>query len=199
MFVAESFLIGSAKEGKASLIEKTPEAMDFYESSENYIISTNHFQGDTLGNTPLNVEHVKTSATKYRFDRVHELLGRQQKNSVANSIDILRNQLGLGDKNIGLGNERTINQLVAHHSIVFQPEQRLVWVSTGPWQLGKFVCYDLNKVFNYKPKRTTRSMNGTTRSRLTPFFSSPLSRTMSNSTGTGSRSIRRQDFSLTAS
>jgi len=152
MFVAESFLIGSAKEGKASLIEKTPEAIDFFESSENYIVSTNHFQGDTLGNTQLNIDHVKTSASKYRFDRVHELLDGQERNSVSNSVKILRNQLGQGDKDIGLGNEKAINQLVAHHAIVFQPERQLVWISTGPWQLGKFVCYDLKKVFSYKPK-----------------------------------------------
>jgi isopenicillin-N N-acyltransferase-like protein len=153
MFVAESFLIGSAKDGKASLIEKTPEAIDFYESSENYIVSTNHFQGDALGNTLLNSDHVKTSASKYRFDRVHELLARQERNSVSNSVKILRNQLGLADKDIGLGNERAVNQLVAHHAIIFQPEQQLAWISTGPWQLGKFVCYDLNKVFSYKPIR----------------------------------------------
>jgi hypothetical protein len=68
-------------------------------------------------------------------------------------VAVLRNQLGLGDRDIGLGNERVINQLVAHHAIVFQPERQLAWISTGPWQLGKFVCYDLNKVFAYKPKR----------------------------------------------
>ncbi len=152
MFVAESFLIGSARDGKASLIEKTPDAIDSYESGGDYIISTNHFLGDTLGNTELNREHVRTSASKPRYDRVDELLQRQGKNSVSKTVTLLRNQLGIGDKDIGLGNERAINQLVAHHAIVFQPEKGLAWISTGPWQLGKFVCYDLNKVFSYKPK-----------------------------------------------
>jgi isopenicillin-N N-acyltransferase like protein len=46
-----------------------------------------------------------------------------------------------------MGNEKAINQLIAHHSIVFEPEKLLVWVSTSPRQLGKFVAYDLNKVF----------------------------------------------------
>jgi isopenicillin-N N-acyltransferase-like protein len=153
MFVAESFLIGSAKDGKASLIEKTPDAIDTYESSGNYIISTNHFQGDTLGNTQLNLDHVKTSASKYRFDRVHQLLKQQGINSVSKSVAILRNQLGQADTDIGLGNERAIIQLVAHHAVVFQPEQQLAWISIGPWQLGRFVCYDLNKVFGNKPSR----------------------------------------------
>jgi len=151
MFVAESFLIGSAKDGKASLIEKTPDGIDTYESPDTYLISTNHFQGDTLGNTSLNRDHVRTSASLYRYERVGELLKRQGKNTVQKTALILRNQLGKNDQDIGLGNEKAINQLVAHHSIIFQPEKQLVWISTAPWQLGKFVCYDLNKVFQYKP------------------------------------------------
>ena len=38
--------------------------------------------------------------------------------------------------------------MLAHHGIVFQPEDRKVWVSTNPYQMGEFVAYDLNKVFN---------------------------------------------------
>ncbi len=151
MFVAESFLIGSANDGRAAIIQKTPDAIDLFESKEDYIVSTNHFQGDKLGKTDLNLEHMRTSASPYRFQRVEELLTRDQKNSVQKTVNILRNQSGLKDKNIGLGNEKSINQLIAHHGIIFQPEKKLVWISTAPWQLGKFVCYDLNKVFNQKP------------------------------------------------
>ncbi|SKC51470.1 C45 family autoproteolytic acyltransferase/hydolase [Ohtaekwangia koreensis] len=153
MFVAESFLIGSAKDGKASIIEKTPEGIDFYEVNGDQIVSTNHFLGKVLGQTPLNQEHIRTSASPYRFQRVEELLQENGKNSVLKTASILRNQKGLGGKDIGLGNEKLINQLVAHHGIIFQPEKRLVWISTAPWQLGKFVCYDLNKVFARKMER----------------------------------------------
>src|SRR5688572_7548387 len=147
MFVSESFLIGSAKDGKASIIEKTPEAMDFVESRENYILSTNHFLGQRLGMTQLNQIHERTSASPYRLKRLAELLARNKKNSVAKTAIILRDQRGLRDQDIGLGNEKSINQLVAHHAVIFQPEKKLMWVSTSPWQLGKFVCYDLEKVF----------------------------------------------------
>ena len=40
-----------------------------------------------------------------------------------------------------------INQFIAHHSVIFQPEKQLMWVSTSPWQCGKYVAYDLNKIF----------------------------------------------------
>ncbi len=151
MFVAESFLIGSSKDNKASIIEKTPDGIDLVEGKDNVIISTNHFQGAILGNTELNREHLRTSASPYRYERVAQLLDRHEKHSISTTAAILRNQLGLDDKDIGLGNEKAINQLVAHHGIIFQPEKGLVWISTTPWQLGKFVCYDLNKVFAHIP------------------------------------------------
>ncbi|WP_276369854.1 C45 family peptidase [Chryseolinea sp. H1M3-3] len=150
MFVAESFLIGSARDGKAAIIEKTPDDIDLVEARDNYLLSTNHFLGNKLGVSQLNQLHVKTSASPYRYKRLGELVARNKKNSVTKTAAILRDQRGLGDKDIGLGNEKAINQLVAHHGIIFQPEKKLMWISTAPWQLGKFVCYDLEKAFAYK-------------------------------------------------
>lgn len=146
-FVAEAFMIGSAKDNRAAIIEKSPETIALYESGENAIIGTNHYQSDTLGNTELNKEHVQKSASEYRFRRVKELLDRNGKNSVVKTAAILRNQKGLGDQSIGLGNERAINQLIAHHGIIFQPSEKRVWISASTWQLGEFVCYDLDSVF----------------------------------------------------
>jgi hypothetical protein len=152
-FVAESFLIGSAKDKRAAIIEKSPEAIDLYQPGGDYIIGTNHFQSNSLGKTELNREHMGTSASVYRYERVRELLLENGKNSVSKTAGILRDQKGMENKPIGLGNEKTINQLIAHHGIIFQPEKGLVWISTAPWQLGKFVCYDLNKIFDADLKR----------------------------------------------
>lgn len=148
MFVAESFLIGSVKDGYAAVLEKSPDAQDLYsDSARQYVVCTNHFQSPALGNTALNREHMRTSASLYRYARVNELLERNGQNTVEKTASILRNQLGLADADIGLGNEKSINQLIAHHAIIFQPHKLRVWVSTAPWQLGRFVCYDLNKIF----------------------------------------------------
>jgi isopenicillin-N N-acyltransferase like protein len=149
MFVSESFLIGSAKDGSAAIIEKTPEAVELVEARNNYILSTNHFLGPKLAMTQLNQIHERTSASPYRFKRLAELLARNQQNSIDKTAAILRDQRGLNDADIGLGNEKAINQLVAHHGVIFQPEKKLMWVSTAPWQLGKFVCYNLDSVFAY--------------------------------------------------
>ncbi|MBT1699708.1 hypothetical protein KK083_22665 [Fulvivirgaceae bacterium PWU4] len=158
-FVAEAFMIGSAKDGRAAIIEKSPDAIALYESPADRIIGTNHFQSEALGNTQLNRDHMSTSASPYRYKRVEELLNSAGKNSVKATAAILRNRSGLNNSNIGLGNEKAINQLIAHHGIIFQPEKRLVWISTAPWQLGKFVCYDLNKVFELNPVKNAEIYN----------------------------------------
>jgi hypothetical protein len=65
-----------------------------------------------------------------------------------NAAGILRDQKGINDKNIGFTNEKGINELIAHHSVIMEPANELMWVSTQPFQLGKFYCYDLTKVFS---------------------------------------------------
>ena len=62
-------------------------------------------------------------------------------------MTILRDRRGLGGRDIGLTNEKSLNQAIAHHSVVFAPERGLMWLSTEPWQAGRFVCYDLGRIF----------------------------------------------------
>jgi isopenicillin-N N-acyltransferase like protein len=147
MFVSESFLIGSAEDNKAVIIEKTPEGMDMYSSGKNFITCTNHFQGDSLGSLASNKLQIKESASEYRYERLRELMKENGPNTVQKTVNILRDRGGLHNADIGLGNEKAINQLIAHHSIVFEPKKGMVWVSTSPWQEGQFVAYDLNKIF----------------------------------------------------
>jgi isopenicillin-N N-acyltransferase like protein len=150
MFVSESFLVASAADNKAVIIEKTPDDLDVYDPKKEMIVCTNHFQSNGLGKTKMNVEQENESASTYRYKRLMELLNTNGKNTVQKTVNILRDQKGLNGANIGMGNEKAINQLIAHHSIVFEPKKLIVWVSTAPWQLGQYVAYDLNKVFALK-------------------------------------------------
>ena len=150
MFVSESFLIASAQDNKAVIIEKTPTDLDVYDPHRDFIVCTNHFQGNGLAGSKNNREQVTESASPYRYERLMELLDSNGKNTVRKTIDILRDRRGLHNADIGMGNEKAINQLIAHHSIVFEPKKLLVWVSTSPWQLGEYVAYDLNKIFALK-------------------------------------------------
>jgi len=147
-FVSESIMIGSAPDSTTIIIEKTPDKMDVVYPHSNKIICTNHFQSSLLNNESSNIDQKQNSASLYRSDRINELLAKVEKNTVTQTAQILRNQLGLNEKNIGLGNEKAINQLICHHSIIFKPYEKLVWISTAPWQLGSYISYDLNKIFD---------------------------------------------------
>ncbi|MBS1975297.1 MAG: peptidase C45, partial [Bacteroidetes bacterium] len=158
MFVSESFLIGSASDNKAVLIEKTPDALDVYDPGNDWIACANHFQGNRLSHTKSNTAQMEESASLYRQKRLTELLNESGKNTVLKTIAILRDQKGMNGKNIGMGNEKVINQLIAHHSIVFEPKKLLAWVSTAPWQLGEYVAYDLEKVFEWQGMKEDREI-----------------------------------------
>lgn len=150
MFVSESFLIGSAEDNKAIIIEKTPDELEEYYPEKDFIVCTNHFQSNGLGKSKSNIQQINESASAYRYERLMELLKVNGKNTVQKTISILRDQKGLNNADIGMGNEKAINQLIAHHSVVFEPQKLMVWVSTSPWQLGKYVAYDLKKVFSLR-------------------------------------------------
>ena len=158
MFVSESFLVASAADNKAVIIEKTPEDLDVYDPKKEFIVCTNHFQSNGLGKTKMNIEQENESASTYRYKRLMELLNANGKNTVQKTVNILRDQKGLNGANIGMGNEKAINQLIAHHSIVFEPKKLIVWVSTSPWQLGQYVAYDLNKIFAMKGMKENKEI-----------------------------------------
>ena len=147
MFISESFLVGSATDNKAVIIEKTPDSLAVYDPNKNEILCTNHFQSNGFWNSKPNIEQRENSASVYRYQRLAQLLQQNGKNTVQKTISILRDYKGLDNTDIGLGNEKAVNQFIAHHAVVFEPQKLRVWVSASPWQMGQFVCYDLNKIF----------------------------------------------------
>lgn len=148
-FVAESILVGSAKDGKAAIIEKSPDRIDLYSADDKkLLICTNHYQSDAFAEDERNKENIATSDSPYRYARMQQLLEQNKPVNPKSAASILRNHKGIDNAELGMANEMAINQFIAHHSVIFKPEQRLMWVSTSPWQSGKFVCYDLNEVFD---------------------------------------------------
>lgn len=149
VFVSEAIFIGSAKDKKAAVIEVSPNNFGVYEvENQSKLLCTNHFQSDAFRNDRRNLKQIEESHSQYRFDRMEELLAENDVIGPTEAVKILRNREGLKNKKIGFGNEKALNQLLAHHGIVFQPEDLKVWVSTNPYQLGEFVAYDLDEVFS---------------------------------------------------
>lgn len=147
MFVSESFLIGSAADHKAIVLEKTPDDLGVYDPQQDHILCTNHYQSQEFETQKLNMTQKAHSASVYREQRLNELMEQNYPLTPEKVAAILRDRKGLHGADIGNGNEKAVNQLIAHHSIIFQPDSLRVWVSTTPWQLGTYVCYDLRKIF----------------------------------------------------
>jgi hypothetical protein len=148
VFVSEAIFVGSAKDKKAAIIEVAPDNFGVYEvENTDELICSNHFQSEAYKNDERNLKWIEESHSMYRFERMEELISEDKKLNVDDAVAILRNKKGLDDKEIGFGNEKALNQLLAHHGIVFKPESRKVWVSSNPYQLGEFVEYDLDEVF----------------------------------------------------
>jgi len=149
VFVSESILVGSAADGQAALIEVSPRKFGVHtaEPGSNLVVCTNHFQSDAYRTDKKNLRQMEESHSRYRFNRMHELLGAGQPLTPPEAAAVLRDRDGLDGVGLGHGNEKAINQLLAHHAVIFQPADRLMWVSANPYQLGEFVAYDLDEVF----------------------------------------------------
>lgn len=146
-FVSESILVGSSEDNKAYIIEKTPTKTNLYQEDRNLLVCPNHYQSEAFVNDINNNKNIVESSSMYRKYRMEQLLSNYKTINYKNAAAILRDTKGINNRNIGLGNEKAINQLIAHHAVIFSPQERLVWVSTQPFQLGQFICYDLTKIF----------------------------------------------------
>ncbi len=165
VFVSESIFIGSAKDQRAAVIEVSPKKFGVYEvENSNRLICSNHFQSAAYTDDKDNQKHILESHSQYRYERMEELLGEHPKMTPELAVDLLRDREGLDEKAIGYGNEKALNQLMAHHGIVFQPEDLLVWVSSNPYQLGTFVAYDLKEIF--KPGSSNSAAKSLSKSAL---------------------------------
>jgi len=155
-FVAESFLISSAIDNKTVVIEKSPDNMALFDPGEDYLVLTNHFQSKTFRDSELTRKNISEGASLYRWNRTRELMESHPKFDQHSMAFVLRDQKGKGGESIGMGNEKIVNQLIAHHSVIFKPSELKMWVSTSPYQLGAYLCYDLNSVFADSTKVTDR-------------------------------------------
>ncbi|WP_082632661.1 C45 family autoproteolytic acyltransferase/hydolase [Chryseobacterium sp. IHB B 17019] len=151
VFVSESILVGSANDKNAVIIEVSPDNFGVYKvENTSRVFCTNHFQSDAYKDDKRNQKHIVESHSEYRYEKLQELLQENKKLNPEKMASVLRDRSGLKNEKIGYGNEKAINQLLAHHAVIFSPQKKLVWVSSNPYQLGEFVCYDLNEIFSDK-------------------------------------------------
>lgn len=158
-FVSELFLVVSAKDNSAIVFEKEPESLTEYEMHGTELICTNHLLSEARKNEAENLDWKETISSAYREKRLKELLEKRDSISPQNAIEILRDVHGLNDENIGLQNENAINQLAAHHGIIFNATTREFWVSANPYILGEMVAYNFDKAFLNAQQQTISTLH----------------------------------------
>jgi hypothetical protein len=146
-FVSESILIGSAADSRAVVIEKSPDKTGLYRPEKDWLVCANHYQSDAFKDDRRNLESIAAGISPGRQRRAGELIVQHLPLDPQKAALILRDRKGAGGEDLATGDERAINQLIAHHSVIFLPQKGLMWVSTAPWQLGKYVAYNLHEVF----------------------------------------------------
>ncbi len=165
-FVSETIMVSSKKDGRAVLIEKSPSKTGVLDTNQDVLVCANHYQSDAFIHDEINVNNIKESDSRYRFSRMNQLLQYNHRYEVEDAAKILRDQKDFNGGNLGMGNPRAINQLIAHHSVIIQPALTRFYISTNDYQLGEFIGYDLTKVFK------TRMTEDTLRIAADPFLNS---------------------------
>ena len=148
-FVAENIVIASAYDNDMAIIEKSPEEIELYRSPDkDMLLCTNHFQSEKFMQNERNLMNINQTDTKYRIELLAELLGKKEKFDAEDAMGVLLNPYGKGGENIGFGNEMAINQLIAHHSVVFEPDSLNIYVCTQPKDFNPYVKFNLQDILN---------------------------------------------------
>jgi len=163
-FVAENIVIASAYDNDMAIIEKSPENIELYRSSnKDMLLCTNHFQSEKFMQDERNLMNINQTDTKYRIELLAEHLGKKEKFNVVDAMGVLLNPYGKGGENIGFGNEMTINQLIAHHSVVFEPEKLNIYVCTQPKEFAPYMKFNLQDILKTVETRDIASSQNITK------------------------------------
>ncbi len=146
LFVSESLLIGSARDGRCAVIEKSPERQALYMPRNEMLLLTNHFQSEAFATDRKNRENIRLSDSAPRMKRLRELSRGNAPIGIPKAISILRDHRTAEGRELGLANPMAINQQIAHHSVVFSPEDLTMWICTKDWGMGRWVKYDVGSI-----------------------------------------------------
>lgn len=158
VFVSDSYLVASAREKRAVVVEKSPGRCAVREASrEGVILQANHFEHADYREDQANAEHMARATTLYRHGRLKELVDESYgKFQTGTCLGILRDRKGKGGKDIGLGNRNAIDAFICTHSVVMDVTAGVMWVSSGPNTVGGYVRVDVQRMLDAKPQGALR-------------------------------------------
>ncbi len=140
--------------GDVAIAERAPGEPIFVRRGRGKVPLTNHFEGP-FADDPANKRVEAVTSTLARRARLDELLAALPSGaSVEDAVGVLRDRRGLGGSALPLGNRRSLDALIATHSVVMDLTARAMWVSEGPHLVGRYVRFDLGKLLapGYAPR-----------------------------------------------
>ncbi len=156
IFITDIFVLSDSKSGELYRIEKSPQHTEIIQLKEKSIV-TNHLISDYWKNDPINIYRRLELTSGFREQRGMQLLGRLHLSSDQKGRDleisalaILRDKSSIDDKILDLGNRRSIDALIAAHTVVYNASEARFYVGKGPAVAGALIGYDLNASFKNK-------------------------------------------------
>jgi tetratricopeptide (TPR) repeat protein len=159
VFVSEILLVASANEDRSVLIEVSPSGSGVLDEDDDLLICANHYQSEAFINSEANLENLEQSDSKYRYELMQELLNEHLPVDPNGAAAILSDPFGKDGENIGMGNSKTIDQFIGHHSIIFKPVEHLLWISAYPNQIVGYYAFDLNALLHSSSELTNLSID----------------------------------------
>ncbi|MEO8878442.1 MAG: C45 family peptidase [Polyangiaceae bacterium] len=143
--------------GHFAVVERAPGKPTFVRENkdETRVAVTNHFEGP-LASDPKNIAVENKTTTLPRRAKLDEMLASVDPGTAdaEHAVAMLRDHTCAASVgHCDLGDRRTIDPFIATHGIVADTTAKILWVSAGPHLSGKFVAFDLTKIFakNHDP------------------------------------------------
>jgi hypothetical protein len=134
--------------GDVAIAERAPGEPMTVRRGRGKVPLTNHFEGP-LAADPKNRAVEAATSTHARRDRLDELLANLPAGaSVEQVVGILRDHRGQGGAALPLGDRRSLDALIATHSVVMDVTARALWVSEGPHLTGRYLRFDLGQLLD---------------------------------------------------
>lgn len=127
-FVSECLLVASASEQRAALIEKTPDTTLLFEPEGSELLVTNQFTNPLLVGSVTERASVAYDSQQ-RMARLRELLDSLRSLDAAGAARVLRDDKGAKGMPLPRGAAGVINQYQSHHSVIFAPQEGMMWVA----------------------------------------------------------------------
>jgi Acyl-coenzyme A:6-aminopenicillanic acid acyl-transferase len=138
------FILASRKDGRCVVVEKSRDRFAHRDCGALTAVA-NHLKTETFADDEANRRYMRTGTSVPREDRMTELLSQGQGPLDARRCAaILRDRRGAAGRDLGLGNRRTLNPLIATHAVIMDVTAGIVWVASPPHQLGAFVAFNVN-------------------------------------------------------